>query len=468
MLLFKYFENKNKSLTFHINETLIVAEVIMSSRNTTSIITIGFMLFALFFGAGNLIFPPLLGQAAGENLFLANLGFLFTGVGLPVLTVLALAISGKESLQSLASRVHPIYGLIFTVTLYLTIGPFFALPRTNTVAYEMGIAPFFGNQTSNVALLIFTIVFFGFTLYFSLQSKKLIDIIGKVLTPLLLVVITLLIIVSFLNPIGEIQPPTDAYISNSFFTGFQEGYLTMDLLAAFVFGIIIINAMKDIGYSTKKQLILSTSKAALIAALLLGIVYSSLAYLGAISVEEIGYMENGGSILAAASAFYFGSYGKIILGVIVVAACLTTSIGLVTSCASYFHQIIPKIPYSIWAIIFTILGAVISNFGLTTIIEFSVPVLSMLYPMAMCLMILTFLHPVFKGKKEIYQASILFTFIVSLFDGLNAAGLKIVAVNDLFQTILPLYNEGLGWIVPAIVGGGIIGYGFSVIKKDVS
>lgn len=174
----------------------------------------------------------------------------------------------------------------------------------------------------------------------------------------------------------------------------------MDLLAAFVFGIIIINAMKDIGYSTKKQLIISTSKAALIAALLLGIVYSSLAYLGAISVEEIGYMENGGSILAAASAFYFGSYGKIILGVIVVAACLTTSIGLVTSCASYFHQIIPKISYSIWAIIFTILGAVISNFGLTTIIEFSVPVLSMLYPMAMCLMILTFLHPLFKGKKR--------------------------------------------------------------------
>ncbi len=436
----------------------------MSSRNSLSIITVGFMLFALFFGAGNLIFPPQLGQAAGENLFAANLGFIITGVGLPVLAVLTLGISGKSNLQSLASQIHPLYGLIFTVALYLTIGPFFALPRTNTVAYEMGIMPFLNDSASNWSLLIFTIIFFGVSLYFSLQSKKLVDIIGKLLTPLLLIVIALLILSAFFNPIGTIQDPTEAYMTNSFFKGFQEGYLTMDVLAAFVFGIIIINAMKEQGAVSKKELLVSTMKAALIAAALLAIVYSSLAYLGAISVSGIGYMDNGGAILAAASAFYFGGYGKLILGIIVVAACLTTSIGLITACASYFNEIVPKVSYKVWTIIFTLFSAVVSNFGLTTIIEFSVPVLSMLYPLAMCLMVLTFLNPLFKGKKEVYQVSILFTFIVALFDGLNAAGIKIQVVDEFFTAVLPLYTVGLGWIVPAIAGG-ILGIVLSFIKK---
>ncbi|MGN8646580.1 branched-chain amino acid transport system II carrier protein [Gracilibacillus sp. HCP3S3_G5_1] len=436
----------------------------MSSRNSLRNVTVGFMLFALFFGAGNLIFPPQLGQAAGENLFSANLGFIITGVGLPVLAVLALGISGKNNLQSLASHVHPLYGLLFTVALYLTIGPLFALPRTNTVAYEIGILPFLNNQSSNGSLLIFTIIFFGLSLYFSLQSKKLVNIIGNILTPLLLIVIALLILAAFFNPIGTIQEPTEAYAVNSFFKGFQEGYLTMDVLAAFVFGIIIINAIKGQGSISKKELLVYTMKAALIAAVLLAIVYSSLAYLGAISVEEIGYMANGGAILAATSSFYFGAYGKIILGIIVVAACLTTSIGLITSCASYFNEIVPTISYKVWVIIFTLFSAIISNFGLTTIIEFSVPVLSMLYPLAMCLMVLTFLDPLFKGRKEVYQVSILFTFIVALFDGLNEAGINLQVVNDLFTTILPLYTVGLGWIVPAIVGG-ILGLGLSLIKK---
>lgn len=146
---------------------------IMSSKKSISTITVGFMLFALFFGAGNLIFPPLLGQASGDHLLFANLGFIFTGVGLPVLAVLALAVSGKSNLQSLASQVSPpVYGLIFTIVLYLTIGPLFALPRTNTVAYEIGIAPFFKNFSSNWTLLIFTVLFFGLTLYFSLQAKN--------------------------------------------------------------------------------------------------------------------------------------------------------------------------------------------------------------------------------------------------------------------------------------------------------
>ncbi|MEH7234552.1 branched-chain amino acid transport system II carrier protein [Bacillus sp. JJ1562] len=436
----------------------------MSSRDSFSyLIAVGFMLFALFFGAGNLIFPVQLGQLAGENVFSANLGFLITGVGLPVLGILALAFSGKSDLESLAGRVNPLYAVFFTVALYLTIGPLFAIPRTNTASYEIGIAPFVSNPASPIPLVIFTIIFFGLTLYFSLKSSKIVDIVGKILTPILLIVIAILIIAAFVNPIGAIQEPTKTYMANSFFKGFQEGYNTMDALAAFVFGIIVINIMKERGAKTKKEIMISTGKVAIIAGVLLGVIYSSLAFLGATSVDGLGILENGGAVLAAASQHYFGWYGKIILAVIVIAACLTTSIGLITSCATYFTKLIPALSYKKWAVIFTLFSAVISNFGLNTIISFSVPVLVMLYPLAMCLMALTFLHPLFKGRKEVYQGSILVTFILSINDGLNAAGVKIAAINDVFTAALPLYTVGLGWIIPAIVGG-LIGLLVSIIK----
>ncbi|KEF39239.1 branched-chain amino acid uptake carrier [Schinkia azotoformans MEV2011] len=437
----------------------------MASRNSFSfVVSVGFMLFALFFGAGNLIFPVMLGQMAGENVWAANAGFIVTGVGLPVLGVLALGFSGKNDLQSLASRVHPIYGILFTCALYLSIGPLFAIPRTATVSYEIGIKPFFGDNAGSLPLLIFSIVFFAITLFFSLKSSKLVDIVGKVLTPILLLSIAVLIVAVFLNPIGEIQAPTENYLNNAFFKGFQEGYLTMDALAAFVFGIIIINTMKNSGAVTKKEIMTSSLKVALIAGGLLAAIYSSLAFMGATSASELGMLDNGGAILAAVSAHYFGSYGNALLSIIVIAACLTTSIGLITSCAAYFNKLVPSISYTRWAIIFTLFSTVIANFGLSTLISISVPVLVALYPLAICLLVLTFLHPLFKGKKAVYQVSMLLTGIVSVFDGLNAAGIKVQVINDLFTTILPLYSVGLGWILPAIIGG-LVGLVINAVKK---
>lgn len=437
----------------------------MSSRNSFSfVVTVGFMLFALFFGAGNLIFPVMLGQMAGENIWAANAGFIVTGVGLPILGVLALGFSGKSDLQSLAGRVHPVYGVFFTSALYLSIGPLFAIPRTATVSYEIGIKPFFGENAGFLPLLIFSVIFFGITLFFSLKSTKLVDVVGKVLTPLLLISIGALIVTVILNPIGEIQAPTENYLNHAFFKGFQEGYLTMDALAAFVFGIIIINTMKSKGAVTKKEIMTSSLRVALIAGGLLAAIYTSLVYMGATSVSELGMLDNGGAILAAVSVHYFGSFGNVLLSIIVIAACLTTSIGLITSCASYFNKLVPSISYTKWAIIFTIFSTCIANFGLSTLISISIPVLVTLYPLAICLLVLTFLHPLFKGKKEVYQVSILLTGIVSVFDGLNAAGIKIQFINDVFTTILPMYSVGMGWILPAIIGG-LIGFFINSVKK---
>ncbi|PWW28194.1 LIVCS family branched-chain amino acid:cation transporter [Cytobacillus oceanisediminis] len=440
----------------------------MSSKIPFSyLVAVGFMLFALFFGAGNLIFPAMLGQSAGINIWSANAGFIITGVGLPLLGILALGFSGKSDLQSLAGRVHPLFGLGFTVALYLSIGPLFAIPRTATVSFEIGIKPYFSEGSSVIGLIIFSILFFGITVYFSLKSSSIVDIIGKFLTPMLLIVIAVLIGAAFINPMGSFQAPSENYVSGAFFKGFQEGYLTMDALAAFVFGIIVVNAVKDKGAATKKDIMVAIAKAGVIAAGLLAIIYTSLSFIGASSVSELGLLDNGGAVLSGASTHYFGSFGAILLSLIVFGACLTTSIGLITACSSYFNKLMPGISYKSFVIVLSIFSAVLANFGLSQLIAISVPVLVGIYPLAIALMALTFLHPLFKGKKEVYQGSMLFTFVVSMFDGLNAAGISFAPINELFGSILPLYDVGLGWIVPAIAGG-LIGYAVGLLKSSTS
>ncbi|WP_394233860.1 branched-chain amino acid transport system II carrier protein [Niallia oryzisoli] len=427
------------------------------------IVVIGLMLFALFFGAGNLIFPPMLGQSAGMNIWTANAGFLVTGVGLPLLGVLAFGFSGKDDLQSLASRVHPVFGIVFTTVLYLAIGPLFAMPRTGNVSFEIGIKPFLSENSGPVPLLIFTIIFFSITCLFSLNPAKIVEIVGKVLTPIKLTFIGILVVVAIIHPIGDFQAPVKGYTAQPFFNGFREGYLTMDTLASFVFGIIIINAIKEKGATTKKQILVVCGKAAGIAAFTLAVIYSALAYMGASSVEKLGLLDNGATILAKVSEYYFGTYGGILLGLLITVACLTTSIGLVTACSAFFHKLFPKVSYKTIAICLSIFSAIVANIGLTQLIAISVPVLTAIYPLAIVLIFLTFLHSLFKGKAAVYQGSLLLTFIISFFDGLNEAGIHLESINHFFTAILPMYEIGLGWVIPAIVGG-FIGYGSSLLR----
>ncbi|MBT2667471.1 branched-chain amino acid transport system II carrier protein [Bacillus sp. ISL-4] len=429
------------------------------------IIVTGLMLFALFFGAGNLIFPAMLGQSAGTNLWSASLGFIITGVGLPFITILAFGFSGKNDVQSLAGRAHPLFGIIFTVVLYLTLGPLFALPRTGSVSYEIGIKPFLSNDVGFLPLLIFTIIYFGIACLLSINPSKMLDIVGKILTPLLLIFIGILIVVAIINPMGEIQAPSADYSDNSFFRGFKEGYLTMDTLAGFAFGIIVINAIKDKGITSRKEVLGFCMKAGLIAATLLVIVYTSLTYVGATSVEKLGQLGNGGDVLAQASNHFFGSAGAVLLGLIVIAACLTTSIGLITACAAYFNKILPAVSYKSYVVIFSVFSAAVANVGLTKLISITVPVLTALYPVAIVLIVLTFFHSLFKGKSEVYLGSLLLTAIISIMDGIVASGIKMDAVSDLFTQYLPLYSVGVGWVIPAIIGG-VLGYMVYLMKGD--
>lgn len=418
----------------------------------TKLVTIGLMLFSLFFGAGNLIFPPLLGQGAGDQFFTAMLGFAVTGIGLPLLAVIAVGLS-ENGLQSIGSRIHPVFGLILSLVVYLSIGPFFGIPRTGTVSFEMGLA-FLPDAIREAvwALPVFTIVYFLISFLISLNPSKVIDTVGKVLTPALLILIVVLFLQSLLHPIGEVGTPTEAYTEFAFFQGFLDGYLTLDALSALVFGGMVVGAIRNDGVTDRKQVAKTTLKAGLIAVSCLAFVYFSLAYMGATS-QQLGLMENGGEILTAVAFELFGQYGSILLGVVVLLACLTTSVGLATSCAQYLHQVFPRLSYKKWLLIVIAFSAFVANVGLTQLIAISVPILGMIYPAVIVLIFLSFIHPVFHGYRAVYVGGLTGAFIISVLEALtNTFGFEMPWIQ-----FLPLFEQGIGWLVPAIIGS-LLGY----------
>ncbi|WP_099156711.1 branched-chain amino acid transport system II carrier protein [Virgibacillus ndiopensis] len=420
---------------------------------------IGLMLFALFFGAGNLIFPAQLGQNAGTNLWPAIIGFLITGVGLPLLGILAMSFSRNNNLQDLASRIDPVYAVFFTSLLYLTIGPFFAAPRTGTVAYEVGIAPFVSEGFQQGGLFIFTLLFFAITLWFSLNPAKLVDNVGKILAPGIVILLGILLLMVIVQPMGSVQLPQEAFASEAFVQGFLEGYNTMDALASLVFGIIVIKAIRSFGISSTSGILSATAKSGAVAITFLGAIYVGIAYLGATSTETFGIFATGGPVLSSAASYYFGTLGSVMLAIVMTLACLTTSIGLTTACAEYFQTLFPKIGYKKFVVFFSTITFVIANFGLANIITYSVPVLMFLYPLAIVLMLLTFLSPLFNHSRIVYVSATAVTFMISIVDGLKALCDSLgfgyfgwmVPFVTFYEQSLPLYNQGLGWLLPALV-----------------
>jgi len=430
-----------------------------TTLNFKSYLIIGMMLFALFFGAGNLIFPAQLGQYAGTEVGIAIIGFLFTGVGLPLLGILALGFSKSNDLRDLSSRVHPIYGLVFTSLLYLTIGPFFALPRTAAVAYEIGIAPFTAGSSESMILLVFSIIFFAIALSLSLNPLEIVNKIGKFLSPAILVTLAVLLVTALVMPMGSIEAPQGDYRSNPFLTGFLEGYNTMDALASLVFGIIVIASVRKLGVNSAKGVLAATLKSAVIAAALLATVYTGIAYLGATSTSTLGLLDTGGPVLSGASSHYFGTFGVLLLAVIITLACLTTAVGLIVANAGFFNKLTPMINYKVYVVIFSVFSLIVTNAGLANIIAFSIPVLMFLYPLAIVLIMLAFLSPLFKHRQLVYASAIIVTFFIAIIDGMKTLTASInlenpgwlQAVIDFYDAILPLYSEGLGWLLPAVI-----------------
>ena len=342
------------------------------------------MLFGLFFGAGNLIFPVHLGQMAGSNVWQAILGLLITGVGLPLLGVAALGISRSNGLFDLSSKVNRPYAMFFTCALYLTIGPFFAIPRCATTSFTVGLEQVLPQNGSNTLyLLLFSVAFFAAALFFALRPGKILTWVGKILNPCFLVFLGILVVVALLSPsaaIADVEPLGD-YASQPFFAGFLEGYNTMDALASLAFGIIVVQVIRDLGVDDPTAVAGSTVRAGIFSSLLMAFIYIAVTIAGTQSRGVLEASENGNTALAQIAQHYLGSAGLFILAATVTLACLKTAVGLITSCAETFSTLFPDGPkYRIWAIIFSLVSLLFANLGLSAIISYSLPVLMFLYP----------------------------------------------------------------------------------------
>ena len=440
----------------------------MKKLKLKEIILVASMLFGMFFGAGNLIFPVSMGQLSGSNMWLAAAGFLITGVGLPLLGVAALGISRQDGLLELSSRVGRRYGLFFTCTLYLTIGPFFAIPRCATVSYTVGVEGVMPGASHTAGLAVFSLLFFALVLIFSLRPGEIMTWIGKVLNPLFLLFLGILLLRALTSPAGAIGDvaPESGYVQGAFFTGLLEGYNTMDALAGLAFGIVVVEAIRGLGAEEPGEIAKSTVKAGVFSSLLMALIYVLVTVMGAQSRGVFPASANGGEALARIAGYYFGTAGALVLAVTVTVACLKTAVGLITSCGRTFVKLFPKGPsYRIWAIGFCVLSFLIANLGLNSIIAFSAPVLMFLYPLSIVLIALTFSDPLFGGKRIVYQFTMTFTAAGAVFDFLRALPETISSlpgIDGITKTaaaILPFSGQGFGWVCPA-VAGFVIGFLF--------
>lgn len=421
---------------------------------------IGSMLFGLFFGAGNLIFPVFLGQSSGHNVWTANLGFLVTGIGLPLLGVVAIGLSQSKGVFELAEHVGRPYAYIFTILLYLTIGPFFALPRLATTSFQIGIIPFLKSNQQTSALIIFSIIFFAVTWWFARRPSQLIAVVGKYLTPAFLIVLGLLLLTALIKPLGSINHAAvaSAYAQQPFFVGFTEGYNTMDALAALAFGVIVTDTIRKLGVTKPTTIAMDTMKSGLISIVLMGVIYTLLAMMGTMSLGQFKPAANGGIALAAIAKYYFGGFGSSLLALLVILACIKTAIGLVSAFGETFQELFPKGHYLWYITGASILPGIFANIGLTAIIAYSTPVLMFIYPLAITLMLLGISGPLFKQRRVVYVTTTIFTLIAAIADGVHTAP-AIIAQTTVAKTIvalaqqyLPFFNIGMGWLIPALSG----------------
>lgn len=433
----------------------------MNKIGKGKLLVLSLMIFSMFFGAGNLILPPRLGNLAGTNLSPSLIGFLISAVTLPILAIAAVSKSG--GLYNLGKRVHPKFALIFTLIIYLSIGPFLGIPRAASLAFEMGVMPFMpeGFLNPGVLLFIYTLAYFSIAYWLSMSPTKLPDRLGKILTPVILTLIGVVFIFSFKIPKEAAMGSFGAYKTSPMTAGFLEGYLTMDAIAGLNFGIVITLALKEFGIKKEKDLVKTSISAGVIAGIFLTIIYIMLAYLGSVSGVDPMSGKNGAEILTILVVKMFGPLGAVVLGLIFSLACLTTSVGLLTSCSKYFSEIIPKVNYKTWVRLIILTSMIFANFGLNKILELSVIILSLIYPVAIVLIILGLLHNFIEKNKKVYFFAVGFTAIFSILEFVDKNILEINIIKK-----LPFYSLGIGFVIPFILGIGISYIVYFINKKN--
>lgn len=419
----------------------------MKKLSRSQFLQVSVMLFGLFFGAGNLIFPPLLGNQAGTYTFISLLAFCVTAVIFPVMG--AIVVGKTEGLTNLSNRVSPLFSVVFTTAIYLSIGPGLGIPRAGSVPFEMAIAPYVPEGFNiNLARFIYTLVFFSLALIICLKPNKLVKRVGKYLTPALLLMIVFMFL-KVMTMDKNIGSPVGEYNNSPIVKGFLEGYNTMDAVAALNFGFVIAQAVRRLGIKDKNEVTNYTIKAGFVAGGVLFLVYAMLASVGMIGSSKLVGAKNGAVVLTYAVKSVFGNFGIVLLAAIFTLACLTTCVGLITSGGEYFETLFNhKLSYRKWVLVWTLFSFLMANFGLNKLLEFSVPLLTVIYPVALVLIVMGISHDLVKYSKESYMFAAFVSVFLPLVEVLNKSfGINLGFLTRLVE-YLPLYKEGLSWLLP--------------------
>ena len=416
---------------------------------TKDVLLTGFALFAMLFGAGNLIFPPMLGYETSSSWIPTMLAFIITGVGFPFLGILSVSITGN-GIKDFANRVSPTFSKVFAIISILAIGPMLAIPRTGATAYEI---TFLHNGMNNtIYKYIYLICYFGIVILFSLRASKVIERVGKILTPILLLLLFLIIVKGIFFSGLSIKP--DIY-PHAFKKGFLEGYQTMDTIASIAYAGIILKAIKNGRDLTQKQEFSFLIKAGLVAILSLALIYGGFALVGA-KMHSVLVTNDKIELLVKTTSYLLGNYGNLVLAICVAGACLTTAIGLVATVGEFFSSI-TSFKYEKIVIFTVIISFLLSILGVESIIRISVPILIFIYPVMISLIILNLFGKYIKNDY-VYKGVVLFTGIIGLIESLESLGIKNYYTNSVLE-ILPFSDYGLTWLFP-----GLIGYILCVLK----
>lgn len=429
-------------------------------KRNKDIITIGFALFAMFFGAGNLLLPPFLGLQVGEHTLITIIAFGLTGIILPFLGILSIVQSGN-TIYDLGNRIHPWLAPILGTIIMLCIGPLIAIPRTGATTFEVGILPNFPSFNP----ILFSVIFFGITWILSISPSKVVDIIGNILTPVLLLLLLLIIVLGIVNPISN-YTATTLTASQSFKLGFTEGYQTVDMLASLVFAGIIIAAAKAKGYSKlsdKNTVVISSG---IISSVCLIFIYGGLVYLGATSGIDDKTISRSALLIHIAKST-LGDYALIAIGICIALACLTTAVALVSAVGTFFSELTNgKLGYKLLVTICCIFSAVLSISGVDMIIQFAYPPLAFVYPIAITLVLYIIIFGRFVKAKAPYIGAIIASTVIATISVCNVLGLWNKEQLTLFNR-LPLFEIDLAWVLPSIIGF-VIGLIISKTAKNIA
>ncbi len=418
------------------------------------------LLFGLFFGAGNLIFPIHLGQMAGANWLVATLGFLVTAVLLPLLSVLAISVTHAKGVYDIGLPLGSTFALVFMILIHLTIGPLFGTPRTASISFKVGIEPMLPQNMAQIGLLIFSTIFFVCAFVVAYEESNILTSIGKVLNPLFLLLLFIVFLMGFFSPMGRAaaQKVTLAYQQAPFFNGFLQGYNTMDALAGLAFGVTVVTAVRQMGKTTAKSNAKVTAKAGILATLTIGVIYVALIWLGATTLQHYRIAADGGTTFNQIVTYYLGNVGHALLASLITVTCLTTAVGLIAAFAQDFHRSFPKVSYHTWLFLMTLASFLTANFGLDTIIAWSTPMLMFLYPFAMVLILLSITANLFNKDRVVYFWTVLFTLVPAFLDMIAAFPPVVsqsswaLALKGVQMKYLPFAAIGMDWIIPALLG----------------